>query len=121
MCSVSQLEDAVVGWGSAQTRYWEKSAKQRFGRLSATKEPYGVVQETQGTGRSVKYVVHFSEVAVSKAFSSRSLAHQTTDEANSSSDVPVPPSISVEAASPTLTLLAEQHAGTLGRRQHSQC
>ena len=60
------------------------------------------------TGRSVKYVVHFSKVAVSKAFSSRSLTHQTADEANSSNDVPVPPSISVEAASPPLTLPAGQ-------------
>ena len=58
---------------SANKVLGEKPAKQRFGRLSATKEPYGVVQETQDTGTSVKYVVHFSEVAVSKAFSSRSL------------------------------------------------
>ena len=89
---------------AAQTRYRGKSLQSRD---LADFLLYGVVQETQGTGRNVKYV-HFSEVAVSKAFSLRSLTHQTTDEANSSSDVPVPPSISVEAASPTLTLPAEQ-------------
>ena len=56
----------------------KKAYKAEVGRLS---ELYGVVQETQGTGRSVKYVIHFSEAAVLKAFSSRNLTHQTTDEA----------------------------------------
>ena len=35
----------------------EKPAKQRFGRLSATKELDGVVEEVQGIGRKVKYLV----------------------------------------------------------------
>ena len=32
----------------------------RFGRLSTTKELYGIIQKPEGTGRSVKYVVYFS-------------------------------------------------------------
>ena len=60
----------------------------------------------------MKYVVYFSEVEVTKAFSSRSLKRQATatNEANSNSDAHVPPSISVvEPASPALTRIAQQH------------
>ena len=84
----------------------------RFGRLSTTKELYGIIQKPEGTGRSVKYVVYFSEVEVTKAFSLRSLKRQATatNEANSNSDAHVPPSISaVEPASPGLTCIAQQH------------
>ena len=60
----------------------------------------------------MKYVVYFSEVEVTKAFSLRSLKRQVTatNEANSNSDAHVPPSISaVEPASPALTRIAQQH------------
>eukprot|EP00731_Ephydatia_muelleri_P004705 Em0002g881a len=97
---------------SASKVLGKKPAKQRFGRLSTTKELYGIVQKPEGTGRSVKYVVYFSEVEVTKAFSSCSLKRQATatNEANSNSDAHVPPSISaVEPASPALTRIAQQH------------
>ncbi|KAL5506054.1 hypothetical protein EMCRGX_G007620 [Ephydatia muelleri] len=97
---------------SASKVLGKKPAKQRFGRLSTTKELYGIVQKPEGTGRSVKYVVYFSEVEVTKAFSSCSLKRQATatNETNSNSDAHVPPSISaVEPASPALTRIAQQH------------
>ena len=118
VCSASVLEiPLTVGDRvscSASKVLGEKPAKQKFGRLSTTKELYGIVQKPQGTGssRSVKYVVCFSEVEVTKAFSPRSLKHQATvtDEANSTSDAHVQPSISaVEPASPAVTLIAQQH------------
>ena len=101
-----------IAYRVAQARSWGKSQQNRFGRLSTTKELYGIVQKPEGTGRSVKYVVYFSEVEVTKAFSSRSLKRQATatNEANSNSDAHVPPSISaVEPASPALTRIAQQH------------
>ena len=116
MCSASVSEMPLsVGDRvscSASKVLGKKPAKQRFGRLSTTKELYGIVQKPEGTGRSVKYVVYFSEVEVTKAFSSRSLKRQATAtiEANSNSDAHVPPSISaVEPASPALTRIAQQH------------
>ena len=81
----------------------KKPAKQRFGRLSGTKELDGVVE---GIGRKVKYLVRFSEVGVSMALSARSLKCQVIDA--SSSGVHPPPSISEEAASPAVGL-TEQH------------
>ena len=60
-------------------------AKQRFGRLSATKELAGVVEEVQGIGRKVKYLVRFSEVGVSLALSARSLKCQVIDASSSGS------------------------------------
>ena len=116
MCSASVSEMPLsVGDRvscSASKVLGKKPAKQRFGRLSTTKELYGIVQKPEGTGRSVKYVVYFSEVEVTKAFSSCSLKRQATatNEANSNSDAHVPPSISaVEPASPALTRIAQQH------------
>ena len=89
---------------SASKVLGKKPAKQRFGWLSTTKELYGIVHKPEDTGRSVKYVVYFSEVEVAKAFSSRSLKHQATatNEANSTSDAHIPPSISVVEHSTTL-------------------
>ena len=54
-----------------QSRFWGKSQQSKgFGRLSATKELDGVVEEVQGIGRKVQYLVRFSEVGVSMALSS---------------------------------------------------
>ena len=87
----------------------EKPAKQRFGRLSATKELDGVVEEAQGIVRIVKYLVRFSEVGVSMALSACSLKCQVIDASSSgSTSVHPPPSISEEAVSPAEDL-AEQH------------
>ena len=57
---------------SADKVLGNKPAKQRYGRLFR-KELQGVVQGTEGSGRSKKYVVCFDEVAITKAFSTRSL------------------------------------------------
>ena len=57
---------------SADKVLGNKPAKQRYGRLFR-KELQGVVQGTEGSGRSKKYVVCFDEVATTKAFSTRSL------------------------------------------------
>ena len=87
----------------------KKPAKQRFGRLSATKELDGVVEEVQGIGRKVKYLVRFSEVGVSLALSARSLKCQVIDASSSgSTSAHSSPSISEEAASPAVGL-TEQH------------
>ena len=87
----------------------KKPAKQRFGRLSATKELDGVVEGVQGIGRKVKYLVRFSEVGVSMALSARSLKCQVIDASSSgSTSAHPPPSISEEAASPAVGL-TEQH------------
>ena len=84
----------------------KKPAKQRFGRLSGTKELDGVVE---GIGRKVKYLVRISEVGVSMALSARSLKCQVIDASSSgSTSVHPPPSISEEAASPAVGL-TEQH------------
>ena len=56
----------------------KKPAKQRFGRLSGTRELDGVVE---GIGRKVKYLVRISEVGVSMALSARSLKCQVIDAA----------------------------------------
>ena len=83
-----------------------KPAKQRFGRLSGTKELDGVVE---GIGRKVKYLVRFSEVGVSMALSARSLKCQVIDASSSgNTSVHSPPSISKEAASSAVGL-TEQH------------
>ena len=60
----------------------KKPAKQRFGRLSGTKELDGVVE---GIGRKVKYLVRFSEVGVSMALSARNLKCQVIDASSSGS------------------------------------
>ena len=87
----------------------KKPAKQRFGRLSATIELDGVVEEVQGIGRKVKYVVRFSEVGVSLALSARSLKCQVIDASSSgSTSAYSPSSISEEAASQAVGL-TEQH------------
>ena len=84
----------------------KKPAKQRFGRLSGTKELDGVVE---GTGRKGKYLVRINEVGVSMALSARSLKCQVIDASSSgSTSVHPPPSISEEAASPAVGL-TEQH------------
>ena len=84
----------------------KKPAKQRFGRLSGTRELDGVVERI---GRKVKYLVRFSEVGVSMALSARSLKCQVIDASSSgSTSVHPPPSISEEAASPAVGL-TEQH------------
>ena len=57
---------------SADKVLGNKPAKQRYGRLFR-KELQGVVQGTEGSGRSKKYVVCSDEVATTKAFSTRSL------------------------------------------------
>ena len=60
----------------------------------------------------MKYIVYFSEVEVTKSFSSCSLKRQATatNEANSYSDAHIPPSISVvDPASAALTRIAQQH------------
>ena len=57
---------------SADKVLGNKPAKQRYRRLFR-KELQGVVQGTEGSGRSKKYVVCFDEVAITKAFSTRSL------------------------------------------------
>eukprot|EP00731_Ephydatia_muelleri_P017495 Em0010g593a len=57
---------------SADKVLGNKPAKQWYGRLFR-KELQGVVQGTEGSGRSKKYVVCFDEVATTKAFSTRSL------------------------------------------------
>ena len=84
----------------------KKPAKQRFGRLSGTRELDGVVE---GIGRKVKYLVCISEVGVSMALSARSLKCQIIDVSSSgSTSVHPPPSISEEAASQAVGV-TEQH------------
>ena len=85
----------------------KKPAKQRFGRLSGTKERLDGVVE--GIGRKVKYLGRISEVGGSMALSARSLKCQVIDASSSgSTSVHPPPSISEEAASPAVGL-TEQH------------
>ena len=69
----------------------KKPAKQRFRRLSATKELDGVAKEAQGIGRKVKYSVHFSELGISMALSARSLTCQVIDASSSDSTSVYPP------------------------------
>ena len=82
----------VIACRSAIKVLRKKPAKQRFGRLSATKELDEVVEEAQGIG---KYLVRFSEVGVSMALSALSLKCQVIDASSSgSTNVHPPPSIS---------------------------
>ena len=86
-----------------QARSWGKSQQNR-GLAGCLQLKNWIVHKPEGTGRSVKYVVYFSEVEVTKAFSSHSLKHQATatNEANSTSDASFPPTISAVEHSTTL-------------------
>ena len=58
------------------------------------KNSFGGVQRIEGTGRSVKYIVYFDEVATSKVFSARSIRRQAT-AAGGDAEASIPTAISI--------------------------
>ena len=100
----------VIACRVVQSRFLGKSQQSKgLEGCLQTKELDGMVEEVQGIGRKVIYLVCFSEVGVSMALAACSLKCQVIDASSSgSTNVNPPPSILAEAVSPAVAL-AEQH------------